>query len=102
RSQLVGKAPPDPSRRRWLNFYGPRGSLPSIRYDRLLEQPATETNLFGGQILFVGWHPTRPTGPDEHRATYTRWTGQTIPGVELHATAYLNLVRREWLQEVPG
>jgi CHASE2 domain-containing sensor protein len=95
-AELVGKAPPDPLRPRWLNYYGPRGVLRTIRYDRFLEQPATATNLFAGQVLFVGW-----VEEDEHPTSYTRWTRETVPGVELHATAFLNLIRNEWLEELP-
>ncbi|MCI0747685.1 MAG: protein kinase, partial [Verrucomicrobia subdivision 3 bacterium] len=38
---------------------------------------------------------------DEYSHAYTRWTGQSVTGVELHATAYLNLIRGEWLEELP-
>jgi CHASE2 domain-containing sensor protein len=100
-AELLGKAPAASSSPRWMNYYGPRAILPSIPYDRFLEQPATETNRLAGRVLFVGWNPAVPDGVDEHPTPFTRYPDETLTGVQLHATAFLNLFRREWLEELP-
>jgi len=101
-ARLLGKVPGDPLRPRWINYYGSRGTLPQIRYDRFLEQSVTATNLFAGQIIFVGRNPTTLEGTDDEFATpYTTRSGETSTGVEMHATAFLNLIRGEWLEELP-
>jgi len=91
-----GNAPHSP----WMHYYGPRGTLPVIRFDQLLEQPDQATNLFLNKVLFVGLNPPNPGQQDEHRTSYTRWTGETVSGVEVHATAYVNLVRNDWIMEL--
>jgi CHASE2 domain-containing sensor protein len=101
-ARLLGKAPGDPLRPRWINYYGNRGTIPKIRYDRFLDQSVTDTNLLAGQIVFVGRNPTTLEGTDDEFATpYTTRTGETSTGVEMHATAFLNLIRGEWLEELP-
>ena len=99
-AELVGQAPADAWRPRWMNYYGGRNTLPFIPYDRFLEQAATDTNLLADRILFVGWNPVTPDGTDEHTNSFTRGPEDTITGVQVHATAFLNLVRREWLEEL--
>jgi hypothetical protein len=39
----------------------------------------------------------RTSKSDDYPTAYSRWTGLNTPGVEIHATAFLNLVRRDWL-----
>src|SRR4030095_2019443 len=40
--------------------------------------------------------------PDVHRTPFTRWQkGELTPGVEIMATAFVNLWREEWLTRLP-
>src|SRR6185436_19651649 len=39
-------------------------------------------------------------GTDDFRTPYSRWTGTRSPGVEINATSYLNLCRKEWLERL--
>ena len=38
---------------------------------------------------------------DDFQTPYTRWTGGRAPGVEIGATAYLNLIHDDWLRRLP-
>src|SRR5205814_7871149 len=39
---------------------------------------------------------------DEYPTARTRWTGQLMSGVEIQATVFRNLWRRDWLEEPPA
>lgn len=96
---------------RWLNYYGPLGdSIPSHSfYEALLpeEEGGLPAGYFKDKVVFVGSGLiTRFSG--ERKDEYRRPSGvlvqddnvnQTrfIPGVEIQATAFLNLVRGDWL-----
>jgi CHASE2 domain-containing sensor protein len=85
---------------RWINFYG---TLPRKSYHQVLQTNVLPPGYFSNQVLFVGGFPvTTPTGTDRtdvHETPVTRGEGMT--GVEIQATAYLNLVRGDWLVRLP-
>ena len=93
-------APDDPQAARWINYYGP---LPRKSYHLVLQENLLPPGHFSNQVLFVGGFPvTTPTGTDRtdvHETPVTRGEGMT--GVEIQATAYLNLVRGDWLVRLP-
>lgn len=99
-ADIWGRAPQKPSRARWFRYYGRPGILPSIEYARFMEQADTATNLVAGKALFVGWVASPPHQDDLHPTPYTRRSPQRTSGVELHTTAFLNLIREEWLEEL--
>jgi CHASE2 domain-containing sensor protein len=83
---------------RWLRYYGPEGSWTSLSYHLALK---AAPNYFRHRIVFIGNKPTSPVWdrePDKFRTPYTRWTRNTVGGVEIMATAFLNLVNGEWLR----
>lgn len=88
---------------RWMRYYGPPYSLPHVSYHQALESKDAE-RLFRGKIVFVGARPM--TGGwqerrDEQRSPFSaRWgaVDQFMPGVEVHATQLLNLLRGDWLR----
>jgi len=95
RLDKTGAEPAD----RWLQYYAPADSLPSVSYaDALaLSQP----EAFRDKVVFVGARVlTRFAGErkDEYPTPYTFLRRQTpfISGVEIQATAFLNLVRGDW------
>jgi CHASE2 domain-containing sensor protein len=98
------RPPADRLAQRWLNYYGPGGTLPIVSYHRALETNALPDGFFAGKAVFVGKAGViTANGQDlDYYATpFALWNGSRISGVELQATAFLNLVRREWLEELP-
>jgi CHASE2 domain-containing sensor protein len=86
---------------KWLRYYGSEGPWDRLGYRYALDQPA---NYYSNRIVFIGKRLTNPSPdaePDQFRTSYTRWTGETTGGVEIMATAFLNLMNREWLQRPP-
>ena len=84
---------------KWINYYGPPGALPHISYQRALEAPP---EIFKSKVVFIGARLlTRFAGDrkDEFRSPYALWLKDNVfmPGVEIQATQFLNLIRRDWL-----
>jgi CHASE2 domain-containing sensor protein len=100
-AEMVGAAPGDRLHPRWIKFYG---SLNRISYVDLLQATNLPANYFAGDVVFVGKFPvSTPTGPDSTDVVNTavsRGTGQGVPGVEVQATIFLNLVRKDWLKRL--
>jgi CHASE2 domain-containing sensor protein len=60
--------------------------------------------IFAGKTVFVGHSAlitTRGRSFHDFSTPYTRWCGGRSPGVEIQATAFLNLVRKDWLTRLP-
>jgi adenylate cyclase len=94
-------------RERWINYYGPPGAIPSVSYHRALSGEGVAPGLFRGRTVFIGSRlKTRFAGQrkDEFATPYSFWMpGRPfMPGVEIHATAHLNLVRGDWLERLPS
>jgi CHASE2 domain-containing sensor protein len=96
---------PDPFAERWVNYYGPGGYLPHISYADILETSFDAATVVSNKVVFVGalWSVgfTGGKGTDDFRTPHTLWTGRKSPGVEIQATTYLNIVRRDWLTRLP-
>jgi CHASE2 domain-containing sensor protein len=95
---------PEPASVRWLNFYGPSGSLPSVSYYRVLQTNSLPPDFFQGKAVYVGLSgliTSRGQTSDQHATPFSRWQGGLTSGVEIQATAFLNLIHRVWLQEFP-
>ena len=105
-ARLTTAQPPSPAADRWVNYFGPPGWIPRVSYHRLFETDAglALESTFSNKVVFVGAAYTvgftAGKGTDEFRTPYTRWSGQLSPGVEIVATTYLNLVRRNWLERL--
>jgi CHASE2 domain-containing sensor protein len=98
----MANPPPDPLRERWVNYYGPPGFIPNVSYAQVLQDTNfLQASTFSNQVVFVGARfdigYIGGTGTDDFATPYTRWTGRISPGVEVNATAFLNLVRGDWL-----
>lgn len=90
---------------RWLNYYGPPDTVPSMSYVTALSD-ATPVDAFSNKVVFVGARlKTRFSGDrkDEYRTPYSFWSTENtyIAGAEVQATAFLNLARGDWLVEAP-
>jgi CHASE2 domain-containing sensor protein len=84
----------------WLNYYGPPLSLPYFSFADVTNQPA---GTFANKVVFVGARPTTLKAMDEadqFRTPYTLWRREFSPGVEIGATAFLNLVRNDALHRL--
>jgi len=85
---------------RWMNYYGPPGTIPGISFHRALEtNQFCPPGFFSNKVVFVGANlKTYFSGQrkDEYINPYTV-KGEFIPGVEVQATQFLNLLRHDWL-----
>jgi adenylate cyclase len=90
------------SEERWINYYGPPGTIPHLSYEHALEAPA---DLFRDRTVFIGARLlTKFAGErkDEFRSPFSLWLKEDlfISGVEIQATKFLNLRRLEWLRRL--
>ena len=105
-AELAGARLSEAPRERWLRYYGDyeeRRHWTSLSYHFALGKA---TNHFRDKIVFIGNKP-KTSAPDdgerdEFRTPYTRWTGESMGGVEIHAAAFLNLLNDEWLRRPAG
>ncbi len=100
RSRLEGEGAQ--ARDRWLNYYGPPFTLPHRSVDQILEPGALPETEFRERMVFVGARPVLgqfTDRRDEFRSPFRGWRDRDrfIPGVEVHATQMLNLLRNDWL-----
>ena len=92
--------PQERYRERWINHYGPPGTVPNISFVLALEtNDFCPAGFFSNKVVAVGANlKTVGAGvrKDELRTPYTR--GNTFcPGVDIHAAQVLNLLRQDWL-----
>ncbi len=83
--------------KRWLNYYKQDG-LKKLSYRAAFDEPA---GYFRNRIVFIGSQPqtTIPDGErDEFCTPWTAATGETVGGVEILATEFMNLVDHDWLR----
>jgi CHASE2 domain-containing sensor protein len=93
------------NRIRWLNYYGGTGSgaFPQCSLEDALSNNVP-AGFFTGKIVFVGQNfPSAEIGSrkDTFATPFSCFGASPMPGVEIHATALLNLLRNDWLREVP-
>jgi hypothetical protein len=85
-----------------LRYYGRDGAWTRLSYRFALTQPA---GYFRDRIVFIGTQQ-KTTVPDNEkdkfRTPYTRWTGETVGGVEIMVTSFLNLMNGDWLRRPAG
>jgi len=87
---------------RWFNYYGPPGTIPNVSYYQAI-LGGLSPGFFRDKVVFIGSKQTAGftgTSLDVFKSPYARGslTGNlSFPGVEVHATAFLNLVRQDWL-----
>ncbi|MGA2180379.1 MAG: CHASE2 domain-containing protein, partial [Verrucomicrobiota bacterium] len=97
-ARLAGASLSENPQERWLRHYGRDGAATRLSYRFALDRP---TNYFRGQIVFIGTAPKTsvPGGEtDKFSTPYTRWTGESVGGVEILLTSFLNLMNGDWLR----
>jgi hypothetical protein len=102
---LTTNTPAGGAKERWLNYYGPPGTIPWISYYQVLEPDSVPASVLSNKVVFVGSlfnvGFTGGRGTDDFRTPHSYITGRRSPGVEVNATAYLNLIRGDWLRRLP-
>ena len=103
--ELIAKYAKQRHEGHWLNYYGPELlGLQSISlYQALTNQdPKVPPGFFKDKVIFVGEKlETKPedTRKDEYPSPFSHLpNNKFFTGVGIHATAFLNLLRGEWLR----
>ena len=90
---------------KWVRYYGPPLTIPHISYSQALNPGDIADDFFRDKIVFVGARPLVELfneRKDEFRNPFHSWAYKNyfMPGVEVHATEMLNLVRGDALQRI--
>ena len=90
---------------RWLNYYGrPGGSaIPHCFFQDVLTTNVA-AGFFAGKVVFIGQILPAGSGPqvkDFFATPYSTFGMEPMHGLEIHATAVLNLLHRDWLRRLP-
>ena len=101
-TDAVGKA-----NQSWIRYYGPAMSIPHVSYSEALDPQGVPEKFFRDKIVFIGarpWIEQFHERQDEFRNPYHAWgrIGLFTPGVEVHATEMLNLVRSDSVKRLSG
>lgn len=91
----------------WLRYYGPPFSLPNVSFHKALDRADIPDSFFAGRVVVVGARPWAGSGQgrgDEFRSPFRHWGEKDLfmPGVEVHATQLMNLLRGDALRRLPG
>ncbi len=104
----------DPARpdARQLNLLGPSLTIPSYAFAAVYSLPQTGPEwehfkkVVGGKVVFVGASETdienQKNSADAFSTVYDAGNGMRIQGVEIAATAFINLLQDNALQRLPG
>jgi adenylate cyclase len=90
----------------YINYYGPSGTLPNASFSKVLAGGEIATNFFTDKVVFVGARLfTKYSGErkDEYPTPFSYFHPDTpfTGGVEIQATAFLNILRNERLIRLP-
>ena len=90
----------------WIRYYGPALTIPHVSYSEALDAAALPPDFFRDKIVFVGARPIEgfmDARRDEFRSPFHSWSNKEyfMPGVEVHATQLLNLLRGDALKRLP-
>ena len=86
---------------RWVRHYGPGDTLPRVSYWQATNQPP---GFYRGKTVFIGGRPAASfvgEEVDQFRTPWSRRDGAKVSGMEVTATAWLNLMRGDWLNRTP-
>ncbi|UCD79561.1 MAG: adenylate/guanylate cyclase domain-containing protein [Desulfobacterales bacterium] len=85
-------------RERYLNFYGPPGTIQTIPYYQILEEQIDSSGVavrhdLNGKAVFIGLsEQLRPEEKDGFYTAFSQPNGLDISGVEIAASAFANLL----------
>jgi adenylate cyclase len=92
----------------WINYYGPPLTLRACSYYQALYPDGVPLGYFSNKVVYIGAHLLTVFAgerKDEFKNPYTadlHREPQFMPGVEVQATAFLNLLRGDWLTRSSG
>ncbi|MBI1177305.1 CHASE2 domain-containing protein [bacterium] len=91
--------------RSWIRYYGPATTIPHVSYSQALAPHGVVDEFFRGKVVFVGARTLVgmiDDRQDEFRSPFHSWNYKEyfIPGVEVHATELLNLMRHDNLRRM--
>lgn len=89
---------------RYLNFYGPTGTIETIPYHAILAADGETLDALDlqGRIVFVGFSERRQAEQqDEFISVYSQRSGLNLSGVEIGATAFANLADVSSVKPLP-
>lgn len=98
----VTKGPDTRYTERWINYYGPPGTIPSVSYYKAFDTNQVPPGAFSNLVVFVGSSlKTEYSGQfkDQYFTPLSR--GALIPAVDVQATQFLNLIRGDWVIRIP-
>ena len=84
--------------KRYLNYYGPPGTIQTIPYYQILEAQIDSSGVavehdLTGKVVFIGLsEQLRPEEKDGFYTAFSQQNGLDISGVEIAATAFANLL----------
>lgn len=99
----LADTPEERARWRWLNYYGRADSIENVGYDRALDPQFVPPGFFRDRIVVVGGRSTLGElrlGKDDFRNPFSLIGQEFSKGPEVHLTALLNLLHREWLERL--
>jgi adenylate cyclase len=88
----------------FVNFYGPPGQICTVPYDLLFHDKSRVPCLIRGSAVFVGVGASRIERADQqdtYHTVFDRGDGTDLSGVEIHATAFANLLTGHTLEPIP-
>lgn len=89
-----------PGSRDLLNFYGPSRTISTVSYEMVIrDRDRLPPGVFKDKVVFVGLGLRSSTGPSQRDAFATPYDAAMF-GAELHATAALNILNRDWIRAV--
>jgi CHASE2 domain-containing sensor protein len=87
--------------KKWINYYGPPGTLRSKSYYEILQADGVRSNYYAGKIVFIGLGKFLTPRGETHDDYPTPFMERSnTPGVEIQATICLNFLRNDWLTEL--
>jgi adenylate cyclase len=110
----VSREATDDARKCWVNYYARPNAIPWVSFYEAIEPLPAWDGFFRDKVVFVGARmQTKFTRErkDEYRNPWSSWmtkeagdptAGSFIAGVEVQATAFLNLLRGDWLRRWPA
>ena len=100
-AKLMGRHLEGTPTEKWIRYYVSTNVV-SLSYDLALAQ---NPGYFHGKIVFIGNKPKTPRADgevDKFKVPQTRWTDETVGGVEILTTSFLNLLNGDWLRRMSG
>lgn len=96
----------DPDNRfqqRWINYYGPFGTIPGVSFSHAISTNQVPLGAFSNKVVFVGGSLKTEFSGIHKDEYYTPYSGNRLePAVDVQATQFLNLLRGDWLRRLPG